>query len=58
MEIAAGKLKNGKAPGIDGIPSEAVNVMVEAVGERVLRVMNCLYEDASFPIMWKKSKLV
>lgn len=53
----AAKHKNKKAAGCDGVPAEAIKVMVEEVGQRVLEVMNKLYRTGRFPELWKTASI-
>lgn len=55
MELneAADKLKLKKAPGRDGIPAEAVKVLVKTLPEKVLSVLNLLIRECRLPNFWK-----
>ncbi|KAG5868661.1 hypothetical protein JTB14_009965 [Gonioctena quinquepunctata] len=55
MFMAAERLKNGKAPGQDGIPSEAIKVKMAP--EWMLNMLNGLL-STEFPSMWKLAGLV
>lgn len=55
---AANKLKKGRTPGMDGIPAEAVQTAVNAIGNYVLKVINHLWSEGKFPDSWKQTRLV
>lgn len=58
LKEAGEKLKAGKAPGPDGIPPEAVKLMVERHPEPLLEALNGTLKKGCFPKPWKKAKLV
>lgn len=58
IESAAERLKEKRAPGMDGIPAEAVKILVREQMDYVHRMLNNLYSSCSFPQMWKTSRLV
>lgn len=51
-------LNSGKAPGLDGIPAEAIKETGKVAGEWLLEVMNRLLSKQTFPNSWKTAKLV
>lgn len=55
---AANKLKNKRAPGIDGIPAEVLKAAVEVWPEYILEVYNRLLVEGHFPAQWKEARLV
>ncbi|XP_023310320.1 uncharacterized protein LOC108917090 [Anoplophora glabripennis] len=55
---AVENIKNGKAPGVDGIPPEAVKEAVKAVPDWMLFVFNELLRTQKFPVDWKVAKLI
>lgn len=53
-----GKLKNGKSPGPDGIPNEAIKRVIKVYPELLLRVYNkCLLEGVFYK-QWKRQRLI
>lgn len=55
---ATSKLKTGKSPGMDGIPTEAVKELVAVAPDLTLNIMNNLLKRQEFPPCWKMAKLV
>lgn len=51
-------LKNGKAPGPDGIQAEVIKHITKEKTEAVTRVINRLLETGVFPAVWKVARLV
>lgn len=58
LKTALRKLKNGKAPGLDGIPVEAIKYFEEIKPAMMLKPLNRILRENSFPDKWKKAKLV
>lgn len=58
LKIACSKLKNGIAPGPDGIPNEILKVLVSKQLEPLLNLMNSCLALSRFPSPWKIAKLV
>lgn len=58
LKSAASRLRNKIAPGIDGIPNEAVKVIVGRNPNVLLSVYNCCLADGIFPRKWKLARLV
>lgn len=54
----AGKLKNKKAPGPDGIPPELAKLVVDKQSERFLKIANQAILKKQFPKVWKEARLV
>jgi len=52
---ASCKLKSGKGPGLDGIPTEAVKKLVGAMPEVPLAILNWMLHKQIFPMEWKSS---
>ncbi|UYV66515.1 hypothetical protein LAZ67_4001939 [Cordylochernes scorpioides] len=48
------KLKNGKAPGIDDIPNEAIKALHKDQLKRLVCIFNLILENGSFPSLWSK----
>ena len=54
---AARLLKNGKAPGIDGIRSEMLKVGIDRLASSVSNLFNLILKQGSFPTPWRVSTL-
>lgn len=52
------KIKPGKAPRPDGIPSEVARIVIEVDATRVLQILNEKLREESFPEKWKRACLV
>lgn len=57
INAAAKKLKTGKSPGPDGIPSEIVKIIASSKPEALLRPMNRILTTREFPNAWKMATL-
>lgn len=55
---ASKKLKNKKAPGLDGIPVEVIKIVAEELPEVMSVVLNNIYRTARMPIEWKTARLI
>ncbi|KAK9693271.1 Reverse transcriptase (RNA-dependent DNA polymerase) [Popillia japonica] len=58
LEIAFLSLKNRKAPGPDGIPSEILKIVFQCSPSLLLRMYNVCLEYGVFPARWKCARLV
>jgi len=58
LRSAAKALKNGKAPGPDGIPAEILKIVAEENPEILLQMYNCCLQEGIFPDVWKRQQLV
>lgn len=58
LETAVLSLKNNKAPGPDGIPSEALKKIYAVNSDILLRMYNACLSDGVFPVQWKRARLV
>lgn len=58
LSQATSKLKTGKAYGPDGIPPEAVKLLINEVPQMTLKVVNRQINNKAFPSAWKESRLV
>lgn len=58
LKLAVTTLKNNKAPGPDGIPSEILKIVAEKRPHTLLKVYNACLIEGIFPERWKKQKLV
>lgn len=56
--IAAKSLKNKKAPGPDGIPSEILKVVAREHPRALLQMYNACLKEGLFPEVWKQQHLV
>ena len=54
---AAKRLKNGKSPGLDGIPAEVVKEAVGVATGTFTAIMNDLFLRGQFPKIWKEANL-
>ncbi|KAG5877228.1 hypothetical protein JTB14_019955 [Gonioctena quinquepunctata] len=51
-------MKPGKAPGLDGIPMEAIKKLEEIAPKTILEPLNDILTKRNFPKDWKQAKLV
>lgn len=58
LKLACDKIKTGKAPGPDGIPVEAVKVMITEIPDTALAAINEILYHQTFPDEWKSARLV
>lgn len=58
LQTAAKGLKNGKAPGPDGIPAEVLKEIALYRPQMLLKMYNNCLEEGIFPKTWKKQHLV
>lgn len=56
--LAVQKLKDGKAPGLDQIPSEAIKILTSIDPMYLCSVLDKLLKEETFPSEWKNAKLV
>jgi hypothetical protein len=54
----AKRIQGGKAPGVDGIPPEAVKAMARECPEIVCEVADRLLAEGRFPAEWKRARVV
>jgi hypothetical protein len=55
VEIAIGKLKSYKSPGIDQIPAELIKTAGETLYSEIYRLVCCIWNKEEFPQQWKES---
>uniref|UniRef100_A0A0K8SB34 Reverse transcriptase domain-containing protein n=1 Tax=Lygus hesperus TaxID=30085 RepID=A0A0K8SB34_LYGHE len=55
---AIGSLKNNKAPGLDGVPSEVLKIITEVCPQLLLRMYNSCLLTGVFSKQWKRARLV
>lgn len=58
LQKAAGRLKDNKAPGPDGIPAEVIKEISRKRPEMMLSMYNKCLREGLFPEIWKKQQLV
>ena len=58
LSLAASSLRNKKAPGPDGIPSEVLRVVARSCSQVLLNMYNRCLKDGVFPKRWKIQRLV
>lgn len=58
LKMVMEKTKSGKAPGLDGIPMEAIKETVSVFPEWILGVLNNVLQKQEFPKCWKVARLV
>lgn len=58
LESAAKKLKTKKAPGPDGVTTEALKLAVQTEPDKILKVYNSLLKKQYFPKAWKRANIV
>lgn len=57
LKYACAKMKTGRAPGPDGVPAEAIKILVTAYPDIVLDAMNDVLVSQELPACWKLAKL-
>lgn len=58
LRNAARALKNGKAPGPDGIPAEVLKIIADERPQLLLPMFNICLQEGIFPAVWKRQRLV
>lgn len=58
LKVAANALKNKKAPGLDGIPVEALKQVAQSCPQLLLNMYNSCLREGVFPKRWKMQRLV
>ncbi|KAM8702594.1 hypothetical protein ACLKA7_001930 [Drosophila subpalustris] len=58
IQRAARRIKSGKAPGPDGLPSSAIKLAMELQPRLFADVFNTCLKEGVFPPRWKKQDLV
>lgn len=58
VSIAISKLKDGKSPGIDGIPAEFLKTAEYNIKYYLTSLFNKIYQSSYFPIAWARSIIV
>ena len=56
LELAAQKMKSGKAPGLDGVPPEIIKEIVRIYSDWILGVMNDQLKISRFPAYRRSQK--
>ena len=52
------KSKNGRTPGIDGIPTEPYKVDMDVAVKELTRLFNRMWHEETVPNQWKKGLIV
>lgn len=50
-------MKKGTAPGPDGVPSEAMRILIELIPNEIKTIMNDLLIEKDFPVVWKVARV-
>lgn len=58
LSIAEKSLQRRKAPGPDGVPAEAIQVVARSNPDLLLKMFNSCLKEGVFPKMWKVQRLV
>lgn len=58
LQMAAKKLKNNKAPGPDGVPTEVLKDIADARPDILVNMYNHCLIEGTFPTPWKEQQLV
>nr|CAH7763873.1 unnamed protein product [Callosobruchus chinensis] len=58
LKEACIRLKSEKAPGLDGIPPEAIKMIVETAPDFFLAMLNSLLKQQTFSECWKTARLI
>lgn len=58
LQRATTKMKKKKAPGPDGVPTEALLIATSKFPDKILYAINQCLENQEFPCPWKTAKLV
>ena len=57
LKAAVNSMKNGKAPGMDGIPSEVLKISIQSNPGLFLKMYNKCLKQGIFPKIWKRQRL-
>jgi hypothetical protein len=58
VEVAIGKLKRYKSPGVDQIPAELIQTGWETLHSEIHKLIKLIWNNEEVPHQWKKSVLV
>lgn len=58
LRRACAKMRNTKAPGLDGIPNIALKAAINAAPGMFLDMYNTCFREGTFPSKWKQQRLV
>jgi hypothetical protein len=58
VEIAIGKLKSYKSPGIDNIPAELIKAGGETLYSEINRLLCCIWNKEELPQQWKETIII
>ena len=58
VELAIGKLKSHRSPGIDQIPAELIKVGGRTIRGAILKLIIAIWNKEELPEEWKESVIV
>jgi hypothetical protein len=58
VEVAIGKLKRYKSPGVDQIPAELIQAVGETLHSEIHKLIKLIWTKEELPHQWKKSIVV
>jgi hypothetical protein len=58
VEVAVGKLKRYKSPGVDQIPAELIQAGGETLRSEIHKLITLIWNKAELPHQWKESTVV
>jgi hypothetical protein len=58
VEMAIGKLKSHKSPGIDQIPAELIKARGRIIRSEIRKLITSIWNKEGFPEEWKESVIV
>jgi hypothetical protein len=58
VEIAVGKLKRYKSPGVDQIPAELIQAGGETLRSEIHKIIKLIWNKEELPHQWKESTVV
>jgi hypothetical protein len=58
VEVAIGKLKSYKSPGVDHVPAELIQVGGETLRSEIHKLVKLIWNKEQLPHQWKESVMV
>jgi hypothetical protein len=58
VDVAIGKLKSNKSPGVDQIPAELIEAGGETLCSEIQKLIKLIWNKEELPHQWKESILV